>query len=486
MKRLGHLAIVAHDMGLIFEFLALVTLVPFIVLIIYREWEMILPMGTVPFLFLASGFLISKVPRKPYIPSLSVALVAVALTWLAAAVIGAVPFVLALEVTWTDGIFESMSGWTDTGITVMSSIDTMPKTLIFWRSFTQWLGGIGVIAFGIAMLDRSGLSQSQLYRSEGRSEDLMPNVVSTGRRIWLIYVTLTLLSTGLILLSDIHLWDAVNLAMVGISTGGFTPHEAGMSYYNNPSLEFLLIPVMIAGALPFKMYFLMYRGKAREIFKNSVVRLILVLSFAGSAIVVLNLYILHTISLFDAVRMGTFCTVSGLTTTGFQNSSLLWLPLPLLVIMLLMLIGGASGSTAGGIKANRIILGYEGLVWWFKRLFVRGSVMVPFKHEGRNIPAKISELELSKNMLIISLYLLTVIVAVILALHLAPTQFEVYQVTFEVISAVANNGMSFGYLTAASPVTVKWLFILVMWIGRLEILPVLILIGGLVRGFDLR
>ncbi|MGB4235459.1 MAG: TrkH family potassium uptake protein [Methanoregulaceae archaeon] len=484
MKRLGHLAIIAHDMGVIFGFLALITLVPLIVLLVFQEWTMMIPMGSVPVIFFSLGFLISKVPKTTYQPSLSVALVAVALTWLIVALVGAVPFVLALEIPWTDGVFESMSGWTDTGITVMTSLDTMPRTLIFWRSFTQWLGGIGVIAFGIAMLSRSGLSQSQLYRSEGRSEALMPNVVSTGRRIWVIYFVLTLVATGLILFSGISLWDAVNLAMAAISTGGFTPHDAGMLHYDNFHLEFLLIPVMIAGALPFKLYFLFYRGKFGVFFKNPVVRLLLALSFTGSAIVILNLYLFNQYHIAEAIRWGAFNTVSGITSTGFQNSSLLWLPLPVMVIMLLMLIGGSSGSTAGGIKINRIILGYEGMVWWFKRLFVRGSVIVPFKHEGRNIPTRISEVELSKNMLIIILYLLVVFVGIILALHLAPTTYDVIQVTFEIISAVSNNGMGYGYLNAASPVSVKWLFIFVMWIGRLEIIPVLILVVGLVRGFD--
>ena len=132
---------------------------------------------------------------------------------------------------------------------MMTSLDTMPKTLIFWRSFMQWVGGIGVIAFGIAMLSRSGLTQIQLYRSEGRSEELMPSVVSTGRRMWAIYVFLTVVFTGMVLLSGIPLWDAINLVMVSLATGGFAPHDAGMFYYNNPLLEALLIPVMLAGAL---------------------------------------------------------------------------------------------------------------------------------------------------------------------------------------------------------------------------------------------
>jgi len=127
MKRLGHRAIIAHDIGLIFEFLARITLVPFIVLIIYQEWEMIIPMGAVPFIFITSGLVISRVQKKSYTPSLSVALVAVALTWLAIAFVCAVPFVLALDLSWTDSIFEAMSGWTGTGFTMMTSLDTMLK-----------------------------------------------------------------------------------------------------------------------------------------------------------------------------------------------------------------------------------------------------------------------------------------------------------------------------------------------------------------------
>jgi len=486
MKRLGHLAIIAHDMGLIFEFLALITLVPFIILLIFQEWDMIIPMGAVPATFITLGFFISKVPQKRYIPSLSVALVAVALTWLAIAIVGALPFILALKVSWTDAIFEAMSGWTGTGYTMMTSLDTMPMTLIFWRSFMQWVGGMGVIAFGIAMLSRSGLVQSRLYRSEGRSEALMPSVVSTGRRMWVIYFVLTVVFTGMVLFSGVPLWDAMNLVMTALATGGFAPHDAGMFYYNNPVLEVLLIPVMLAGALPFKLYFLIYRGKFKSFFHDPVVRLILIFSLIGSLIVSFNLYLFNNLELTEAVLQGFFCTISGYTCTGLQNSMLQWIPLPLIVITLLMMIGGAAGSTSGGIKTNRVILGYEGLVWWFKRLFVRGNVIIPFKHEGRNIPTSISEVELSKNMLIIFLYVISIFIATILALHLAPTTYGVHQVVFELVSAQSNVGLSLGYITAASPDAIKWIFIIVMWVGRLEIIPVLILVMGLIRGFDVK
>ena len=483
MKRLETLAIISHDLGVIFEFLGIITLVPFIVLLIFGEWEMVVPMASVPLAFLILGLLISRIPARDYVPQLSVALAAVALIWLAIALIGSLPFVLGLHMSWTDGIFEAMSGWTDTGFTMIRSVDTTPRTILFWRSFMQWVGGIGVIAFGIAMLSRSGLMQHNLFRSEGRSEDLMPSVVSTGRRIWVVYLFLTVVFTGIVMLSGVPLWDAVNLTMVSIATGGFSVHDAGMSYYDNAFLEALLIPVMLAGALPFKLYFLMYRGQIRPFFRDRVVQLILALVLVGSIVVFLDLYIFNSYPLETAARQASFCTVSGVTSTGLQNSDFHWVAAPLIVIILLMMIGGASGSTAGGIKANRVILGYEGLVWWFRRFFARGKAIVPFRHDGKAIPRRISEVELSKNMLIIVLYVLIIFVATITVLHLVPTEFKVHEVVFELVSATSNVGLGVGYLTPVSPLSTKWIFIFLMWIGRLEIIPVLILATGLIRGF---
>jgi len=485
MRRIEHLAMIAHDMGVIFEFLGVVTLVPFAVLIFYQEWDLVIPMASAPVTFLLLGYLISRNPRSHSATRLSVALVAVALTWLAIAFVGALPFILGMHMTFTDSVFEAMSGWTGTGFTVMASLDTAPKTILFWRSFMQWIGGIGVISFGIAMLSRSGLTQYQLYRSEGRSEALMPSVVSTGRRIWGIYLALTAIFTVVIgIWGRVPLWDALNLVMVTLSTGGFSLHNAGVSYYNSATLEALLIPIMLAGAIPFKVYFFLYRGNFRKFFRDPTVRLIFALSIIVSLVVSLNLFVFNDYTLTLAFRQGFFCTISGFTCCGLQNSTLEWLALPLVLIMLLMMIGGAAGSTAGGIKVNRVILSYEGLVWWFKRFFVRGNVIVPFKHEGKNIPGNISELELSKNLLIIVLYVLLIFVATILLLHPGGALFAPYQVIFELVSAASNVGLGVGYLTPFSPWTVKWVFVLLMWIGRLEIIPVLILVMGAVRGFE--
>ena len=272
MKRIEHIAMIAHDMGLIFEFLGIASLLPFLVLVIFREWNMLLPMASAPLVFIIVGNLLSRIHRPDITPTLSVSLVVVALSWFAIALVGALPFVLGLHMSYTDSIFEAMSGWTGTGFTMITSLDTTPNTLLFWRSFTQWIGGIGIIAFGISLSRKTSITLFKLYRSEGRTEALMPNVVSTGRKMWQIYLFLTFMFTGMVMLSGIALWDSLNLVMVALATGGFAIHDAGMMYYNNPLLELLLIPVMLAGALPFKIYFLLYRGNIKAMFKDQIGR----------------------------------------------------------------------------------------------------------------------------------------------------------------------------------------------------------------------
>lgn len=219
MDRVEQFSIIAPDIGNIFRYMSAATALPLVVAGIYREWDMILPMASVPIVLFLLGTLLVRVPRREREAPLSAALMAVALIWLIIALVSALPFTLGLGISYLDAVFEAMSGWTDTGLTMMRSVEDLPRTLLFWRSLMQWLGGIGIIAFTVAMASRTGLTQFRLYRSEGRSEALMPSVVATGMEMWKIYLVLTAVSIGLILLSGIPLWDAVNIALVAIATG---------------------------------------------------------------------------------------------------------------------------------------------------------------------------------------------------------------------------------------------------------------------------
>ena len=485
MKRIEHVAIIAHDMGRIFEFLSIASLLPFLVLVFFREWDLILPMASAPLVFFILGNILSRIHRAHVTPTLSISLVVVAFSWFAIALIGALPFVFGLNMSYTDSVFEAMSGWTGTGFTMITSLDTTPNTLLFWRSFTQWIGGIGIVAFGISLRRKTTVSLFQLYRSEGRTESLMPNVVSTGRRMWLIYLSLTFLFTGLVMLSGTALWDSLNLVMVAIATGGFSIHDAGMMYYNNPMLELFLIPVMLAGALPFKVYFLLYRGNIKGMFKDRIVQVLLLIAAVGSAITSLDLFILNNLSPEQAIRQGVFTAISGFTTCGLQNSDPhLWHAIPIAIVAIMMFIGGASGSTAGGIKVNRVMLAYAGVKWWLKRYFVPSRVLVPLRFEGRTIPRHVSDIEISKNMVVIMLYSLTIFLSTIIVLHLYLTSFGINQIVFEEVSALSNVGLTVGFISAASPLSIKWVFIFLMWLGRLEIVPAIILAMGVFKGIQ--
>jgi trk system potassium uptake protein TrkH len=472
-------------MGLIFEFLGISSLLPFLILIVFHEWDLILPMAMAPLTFLVLGYFISHLPHKDLEPSSSITLAAVSLSWLAIALIGALPFVFGLHMSYLDSVFEAMSGWTGTGFTMVSSLDTTPKTLLFWRSFTQWIGGIGIIAFGISLRRKTRVSLFRLYRAEGREDELVSATTSSSRRMWMIYLVLTFAFTGLVMLVGIPLWDALNLVMVAIATGGFTLHPGGLGYYNNPFLEILLIPVMIAGAIPFKFFFLMYHGKVRDMVRDPVVRALLLIAIIGSLFVSLDLYIFNNLPLTTAIRQGTFTAVSGICTCGLQNSNPhYWATIPLAIVTMMMFIGGAMGSAAGGIKVNRVMMAYDGVKWWFRRFFVSSRVLVPLKFAGKTISREVSDLAISKNMLVIVIYAFTIFVATVLCLHLYITSFHLEQVVFEIVSALSNVGLTVGFISAASPVTIKWIFIILMWLGRIEIVPVIILSLGLIREIE--
>ena len=218
-------------------------------------------------------------------------------------------------------------------------------------------------------------------------------------------------------------------------------------------------------------------------YRDPTVRILLGIALAGSLLTSLDLYMFGNISLQEAFRQGTFMAVSGLCTCGLQNSNPhCWAVIPLAVVTMLMFIGGAMGSAAGGIKVNRIIIAYEGVIWWFRRFFVSSRVMVPLRFGGRTVSKELSELAISKNLLVIVVYVLTIFIATILTLHLYITSFRLEEVVFELVSALSNAGLSVGVISTASPGAIKWLFTLLMWMGRLEIVPVVIIAMGLVKG----
>ena len=485
MQRLEHLSTIIADLGDIFTFIAPFTAVPIIVAVLFSEWDMLLPMAAVPATFFILGKLLRTLPRTDRGVRLSTAMCSVALFWLTCAMVSGIPFMLGLQMGFTDAFFEGMAGWTGTAFSMIRSLDTAPHALLFWRSYMQWIGGIGIIAFMIALASSTGLFSSKILRSEGRDEPLMPSVIATGRVLWKIYGMLTFVAISLILFTGLSLWESVNLALSAISSGGFTLHEGGILYYNNNVLQLLLIPIMIAGALPFRLYYRIVENRRWSLFGDEQVKLFFLFTGIGVAVLTYDLVFFGNLEILAALNQGLFMSVSTLTTTGFQNANLRsWASVTVLFLTLLTFIGGASGSTAGGIKLNRVAMAFRALFWWFRRLFVSGKVLHPFKIEGRVIPRATAELEAAKNMLIIILSVVIIFIATLAVLQFHLTTYSITDIVFEVVSAFSTCGASIGYVSPDMPVISKWIFIGVMWLGRLEVIPVVMLFIAIFRGTD--
>jgi trk system potassium uptake protein len=485
MRRLEHVSTIIADLGDIFAFIVPFTVVPLFVAIIFSEWDMLLPMALVPGIFFIAGRILRRSPRRGRGTRLSSAMCTVALFWLSCAVVSGIPFMLGLHMGFTDAVFEGMAGWTGTAFTMIRSLDTAPFTLLFWRSYMQWIGGLGIISFSLALASSTGLFRSRIFRSESRDDPLLATVIATGRNLWKIYGVLTFCAIGLILFTGLSLWESVNLALSAISTGGFTLHPGGILAYHSVMLELILIAIMIAGALPFRLYYLILANRRWSLFGDEQVKLFFVFLALGTAVLTYDLIFFGNLDLLPALEQGLFMATSALTTTGFQTADFpIWAGVTLLFLAMLTFIGGAAGSTAGGIKLDRVAFAFRALIWWFRRLSLSGKVFLPFRIEGRVIPRATAELETAKNMLVIILSVLTIFIATLLVLQFHITTYSITEVVFAVVSAFSTCGINTGYVSPDMPVVSKWIFIVVMWVGRLEVIPVVMLFLALFRGTE--
>ncbi len=488
MDRLHQYLTLTTDIGTILRYISAGTCIPLAVAIIFREFDMLIPMASVPVVLFCIGTILLRLPATDREPRLSMSLFSVAAIWLICALVGALPFVFGADMPYIDGFFEAMSGWTDTGMTMAPDVDALPQTLIFWRTLMEWFGGIGIVAFTVALLNRSSVSRLRLYsseRQEGRSDAFMPSVVEQGAQMWLIYLFLTLAGVLLIFCSGVTLWDAINIAMTAISTGGFSIHSGGIPSYDNRLLELLIIPVMIAGALPFKLYFLMYRKKEISLFKDEQARLLFLLVLLGFVIITADLIVFNGLDQGSALINGLFMAAAAVTSTGFQTVDLaIWEPVSVLFLTMLVFIGGSSGSTAGGVKLSRVVIGLKGIKYWFRRSFISPKAMLPLRYNGKTYSRAEAEFLVSRNMLTFILFLLPILFALVIIMHFEQPDIDTTLVIFDVVSATCNNGISTGFVTPDLTVWSKLVLILQMWLGRLEVMAVMVFFIGLIRGFD--
>lgn len=285
--------------------------------------------------------------------------------WLALALVGALPFLLLQtpQLSYIDALFESMSGLTTTGATIITNIESLPRGVLYYRQQLQWLGGMGIIVLAVAILPMLRIGGMQLYRAEtpGPLKDikLTPRITETAKALWLIYLGITLACVLAYWLGGMSLFDAVGHAFSTVAIGGFSTHDASLAYFNNPTIEMIAVVFMVIAGVNFALHFTAWRkASAQPYFKDPELKVYIGLLVGLAFLASFGLYLNGTYdSAFESIRYASFQVISAMTTTGFTTTEFhLWTGFVPILMMCAAFIGGCAGSTAGGMKVIRIML----------------------------------------------------------------------------------------------------------------------------------
>ncbi len=401
----------------------------------------------------------------------------VALAWTAIGIFGALPFYFSPEFTgFTDAFFESVSGFTTTGSSVMVNIEGATKSLLFWRSFIQWLGGMGIIVLSLAILPFLGVGGIQLYKAEVPSpvpDKLTPRLSDSAKILWGVYAVFTLLEIIFLLGGGMPLFEASCHAFTTLPTGGFSVKNASIAQYDSAYFDYVILVFMVLAGINFTLHFQMLRGKTLAFWEDTECRFFLGLFLGLSLLIAWDIHGSVYASFKDAFRFSSFQVASILTTTGFATADYERFPgLSQVLIFICMFIGASAGSTGGGMKCARIIACFK---YCYRELFkiVHPRSIRHVKINNMVIPDEV----LRSIMGFLALYMGLFLVSSIL---LACMGIDMMTAFGAVAACIGNIGPGFGTVGPAEnfahlPALGKWLLAWCMLLGRLEIYTVIIL-----------
>ena len=400
----------------------------------------------------------------------------VCISWLVLSLFGAMPYLLSKSVpNFTDGFFEALSGFTTTGATILTRIETVPKDLLLWRSMTQWIGGLAIIVFPIAILPYLGMTGMHLFVSETNGityDKLHPRIMHTVWRVWGLYLFFTLLETLLLYRGDMDFFDALCHSMSTISSGGFSTRTASLGAFSNYS-QVVVTVFMILSGCNFSLLLLSISWRSFAIFKNQEFRTFLLYTLVVGIGIGLVLLFAGHLSFGSAFRQSFFSVISSFTTTGFFVSDYTKWPVFLWVVLfLLMFIGGCSGSTSGGVKIFRHLIFVKNSLLELKRI-IHPNAVLPVKVNDKSI----STSGVYKNVSFIFIYFLVFLVGAVVLLF---TGVDFNTAIGASVATLSNVGTGVGLVGpggsyVAFPLGAKWILMLLMILGRVELFSLITL-----------
>jgi trk system potassium uptake protein TrkH len=440
--------------------------------------------GTEPFIGAAlltgaaGGSLLAVLPTPEQELKQREALMLVVMAWLAAAAFGSLPFIWSGYFrSVTDAVFETVSGFTTTGATILTNVEVLPQPIQLWRCFSHWLGGMGIVLLGLAVLPLVGHGGMSLYRAEfsgAKSEKLKPRIAETALSLYKLYVAFTLAELLALRLAGMTWFEAVCHAFSTLGTGGFSTRNASVGGFQSPAIEWIVIVFMLIAGVSFVQHYRLFvERRPRSFFTDFEVRAYLLIAVAAVATITPTLFWFNGLELGRSIRGAAFQVSSILTTTGFGTENFeLWYPLAQMILFGLMFVGGGTGSTAGGIKVARVVLLARVVGREFRRMVERHGVFT-VRLGGRVVP------EVTIQSLLNLIYL-ALVVLTMSCLLLAAQGVDLLTSIAASVACMFNIGPGFGTVGPAEnyahlPALSKWVLMVCMVAGRLEFYTLIVI-----------
>jgi trk system potassium uptake protein TrkH len=404
----------------------------------------------------------------------------VTFSWIVMALSGTIPFVLTGSIPdFTNAFFESISGFTTTGASILNDIESLPKSILFWRSLTQWIGGLGFIVLVISILPSLGIGGMQLFLAEApgiTADKIKPRIQDTGIRLWLLYIALTAAQTILLLFGGMSFFDAINHSLTTMSTGGFSTRQASIEAFDSSYIEYVTTAFMFLGGTSFVLIYLTIKGKFQKILKNEEFKAYVLLTAVVTILVTAVLVISDEYSLEPAFRKAIFQVVAVITTTGFASADFTaWGASVSIVFFTLMFVGGSAGSTAGGVKIVRHLIIAKNSIIEFKRQ-LHLSAIIPVRFNGKPVAHEITRNILAFVIIYLTIFGIGSVGLTLLGMDAITALGSVATSLGNVGPGLNETGPSENF--ANIPALAKWILGILMVVGRLEIFTVLIIFTG--------
>ncbi len=459
-------------LGAVMEVEGFFMCVPGIVSVFYGESDYHVYLLTAAFLIMGGALTIFACRNRKSTMSRQDSYIVVLLMWIIFALFGLIPYLWGGHLsTFSDAFFESVSGITTTGATLMPNLEQSSHGILLWRSLTQWLGGMGIITLSLILLPAMGVGGMQLFNAEAsvtRSDKIHPKITEMAKYIWVIYIALTLLQTLLLKLGGMDWFDAVCHSLSTLSTGGFSTKSDSVEFFNSPFIEYVFIIFMFLGGVNFVLFYSIILGKAKRLVADEELKYYTsVAVFISLLVAAVLLYKGCYTDAEEAFRDSAFHVVAFMTSSGFTTSNyMLWPAGTITILAFLMLTGTCTGSTSGGIKFMRIIIMFRNIKNEIKRT-LHPTAIVSVKYNGKAVPNG----ELQNIMMFILLYIVILGTGIML-ISLGGNDFED---SFGLAaSSLGNIGITVGTYGYTAPLSnlapiVKYTMTILMIIGRLEI-----------------